>query len=119
MAVLQDAGIRLTDADVLASLSLKRYTETEKRQAVETMQEQLTAYADSVAGKILAASAAMEENAKKVDEAASIIRDCDRKQGGFSQIRVRTSPSGTRLTRNTRNAASMRKRSSLTNTYRA
>lgn len=86
MAVLQDAGIRLMDADVLASLSLKRYTETEKRQAVEAMQEQLTAYADSVAGKMLAASAAMEENAKKVDEAAAIIRDCDRKQGGFSQI---------------------------------
>ena len=86
MAVLQDAGIRLMDADVLASLSLKRYTETEKRQAVEAMQEQLTAYADSVTGKMLAASAAMEENAKKVDEAAAIIRDCDRKQGGFSQI---------------------------------
>lgn len=100
MAVLQDAGIRLTDADVLASLSLKRYTETEKRQAVETMQEQLTAYADSVAGKILAASAAMEENAKRWTKPLPLSTTVTENRAASARSRVRTSPFGTRSTRN-------------------
>lgn len=86
MAVLQDAGLKPKDRDVLASLTMKRYTETEKQLAVEDVKEQLTSYADTLTGKITAIAAAIEENAKKVDYAASIVNDCEKKQGGFSQI---------------------------------
>lgn len=86
MAVLQSAELKLQDPDILASLTMKRYTETEKRQAVDEIKEQLTAYADALTGKIASITSAMEENAKKVEYAASIVNDCEKKQGGFSQI---------------------------------
>lgn len=86
MAVLQNAGLKLKDQDILASLTMKRYTETEKRLAVENVKEELTSYADSMTGRIASITTAIEENAKKVDYAASIVNDCEKKQGGFSQI---------------------------------
>lgn len=54
-----------------------------------------------------------------MDEAASIIRDCDRKQGGFSQIPRAYIALRDEINAEYKNAAFMRKQSSLTNTYRA